>query len=60
MYCSQWLGNVKHERPEIFDIIYIIKGHLPSAAFDKSLLKHLRGSPNAFINSKTHFRPLMA
>ena len=38
---------------EISDIIYIIKGHLPSAAFDKSLLKHLCRSPNAFLNSKT-------
>ena len=45
---------------EISDVIYIIKGHLPSAAFEKSLLKHLCRSPNAFSNSKTHFRPLMA
>ena len=45
---------------EISDIIYIIKGHLPSAAFDKSLLKHLCRSPNAFLNCKTHFPPLMA
>ena len=35
---------------EISDVIYIIKGHLPSAAFDKSLLKHLYRRPK---NSKT-------
>ena len=45
---------------EISDVIYIINGHLPSAAFEKSLMKHLCRGPNAILNSKTHFRLLMA